>query len=83
MICTNSFYNTGELGHGFNSALLKRCRVFESICFCAVRVAFTACKCLRVFNVVVGSQYTLCPRGFNHVDSFRVYEALMAGARVI
>ena len=40
-------------------------------------------RCVRFPRVRLirlrGSKYTLCPRGFNHVDSFRIYEALMAG----
>ena len=31
----------------------------------------------------ISSKYTLCPRGFNHVDTFRIYEALMAGVIVV
>ncbi len=45
-------------------------------CLCAL--------CMReIFIFGGGSKYTLCPRGFNHVDSFRIYEALMSGARVV
>ena len=41
-------------------------------------------QCARVcVSDAISSKYTLCPRGFNHVDTFRIYEALMAGVIVV
>jgi hypothetical protein len=52
------------------------CMIYTHQCLCVL--------CMReIFIFGGGSKYTLCPRGFNHVDSFRIYEALMSGARVV